>query len=142
MILNPYVVGIGGTTRSGSSSERLVKRVLFDLEKQGAKTLMFGGDELAELPHYAPENHERSIEQQAFVEAARKADAFVIGSPSYHGGVSGLVKNALDLLEELVATQRFCWGCNPGHILAIEGREVLPRWDFVLKSMLPEHSLP
>lgn len=101
MILNPYVVGIGGTTRSGSSSERLVKRVLFDLEKQGAKTLMFGGLELAELPHYAPENHERSIEQQAFVEAARKADAFVIGSPSYHGGVSGLVKNALDLLEDL-----------------------------------------
>jgi FMN reductase len=25
----------------------------------------------------------------------------VIGSPAYHGGVSGLVKNAIDLLEDL-----------------------------------------
>ncbi len=101
MTLIPYIVGIGGTTRSDSSSERLVKKVLFNLEKQGAKTKMFGGNDLAALPHYAPENDQRSLGQRAFVEAARGADAFVVGSPSYHGGVSGLVKNALDLLEDL-----------------------------------------
>jgi FMN reductase len=31
----------------------------------------------------------------------RGADALVFGSPGYHGTLSGLVKNALDYLEEL-----------------------------------------
>jgi FMN reductase len=31
----------------------------------------------------------------------RHADALIIATPGYHGGVSGLVKNALDTLEEL-----------------------------------------
>ena len=31
----------------------------------------------------------------------RAADAIVLGSPGYHGGISGLVKNAVDYLEEL-----------------------------------------
>jgi FMN reductase len=35
------------------------------------------------------------------VEAVRQADGIVIASPSYHGGISGVVKNAIDLLEEL-----------------------------------------
>ena len=31
----------------------------------------------------------------------RRADAVVIGSPAYHGSLSGVVKNALDHLEAL-----------------------------------------
>lgn len=102
----PLVVGIGGTTRANSSSEKMVRAVLAAAEREGAQTLMFGGAELAALPHYAPELPDRTPEQQAFVEAIRRADGIVIGTPGYHAGVSGLVKNALDLLEDLRTDER------------------------------------
>lgn len=97
----PLIVGIGGTTRPGSSGERMVRAVLSEVETLGAQTRMFGGAELAALPHFAPESPARTPAQREFVEAVRQADGLVIGSPGYHGGVSGLVKNALDLLEDL-----------------------------------------
>ena len=62
---------------------------------------MFDGQTLAALPHYAPERSERTPEQAAFVEAVRRADGLIVGTPGYHGGMSGLIKNALDLLEDL-----------------------------------------
>jgi FMN reductase len=48
----------------------------------------------------------RSPGQSAIVEAVREADAVIFASPGYHGGVSGLVKNAIDLLEDLRADSR------------------------------------
>ena len=36
----------------------------------------------------------------------RQADRLIVASPGYHGGVSGLVKNALDLLEDLRDDER------------------------------------
>lgn len=96
----PLIVGIGGTTRPGSSGERLVAAVLAQTARLGAETLLFGGAALAALPHFAPEKPERTAEQTAFVDAVRRADGLVIGTPGYHGGVSGLVKNAIDLLED------------------------------------------
>jgi FMN reductase len=102
----PLIVGVGGTTRPGSSSEKVVRAVLAKAKALGARTQMFGGAELAALPHYAPENPERATEQLAFIEAVRNADGLVIGTPGYHGGVSGLVKNTLDLLEDLRSDAR------------------------------------
>lgn len=95
------IVGIGGTNRPGSSSERLTEAVLAFAREQGAETRMFGGAALAALPHFAPESPERTEGERELVEAVRAADGLVIASPGYHGGVSGLVKNAIDLLEDL-----------------------------------------
>lgn len=97
----PRIVGIGGTTRDGSSTERLVQAVLDRCAAEGASTRLFGGEALMTLPHFSPENDLRSGAETALVEAVRDCDALVIGSPGYHGGVSGLVKNAIDLLEDL-----------------------------------------
>jgi FMN reductase len=74
----PLIVGIGGTTRAGSSSEKLVRCVLREIETQGGETKMFGGEALAELPHFTPENSQRSAEQQQFIESIRQADGLVI----------------------------------------------------------------
>lgn len=95
------IVGIGGTTRPGSTSELAVAAVLRAAESSGAETLHFGGTFLAGLPLYAPEDPARTPGQRELVEAVRRADGLVIGTPGYHGGISGLVKNALDLLEDL-----------------------------------------
>jgi FMN reductase len=35
------------------------------------------------------------------VAEVERADGIVIASPGYHGGISGMVKNALDYLEDL-----------------------------------------
>ncbi len=118
----PYIVGFGGTTRPRSSSEKLVAAVLAEAEKLGARTELFGGEALAELPHFAPENPERTPEQTAFLDAIRKADAIVIGTPAYHGGISGLVKNAIDLTADLQSDRRvFLDGRPVGLVVAAGG---------------------
>jgi len=102
----PLVVGIGGTTRAASSTERALRIALQAAEQAGANTFVFDGPFLSRLPHYAPENPERNEEQRQLVEMVRKADGLIVASPGYHGGVSGLVKNALDLLEDLRDDER------------------------------------
>jgi FMN reductase len=97
----PLVVGVGGTTRTVSSTDRALRIALQAAEEAGARTFLFGGAFLSHLPHFAPENRERNEQQRQFVEMVRKSDGVIVASPGYHGGVSGLVKNALDLLEDL-----------------------------------------
>jgi FMN reductase len=79
----------------------MARAVLAAVARCGAATQMFGGEYLQALPHFAPDRLDRTPEQVALVEAVRAADGIVICSPGYHGGVSGLVKNAIDLLEDL-----------------------------------------
>ncbi|SDI84826.1 NADPH-dependent FMN reductase [Paraburkholderia phenazinium] len=102
----PLVIGIGGTTRAASSTERALGFALRGAEAAGARTRLFGGTFLHSLPHYAPEDPQRTDAQLELIEAVRQADALIIATPGYHGGVSGLVKNALDTLEELRADER------------------------------------
>jgi FMN reductase len=116
-----FIVGIGGTTRAGSTSERIIRAVLKDAEDLGAQTMFFGGTDLVLLPHYAPEILNRSPQQLAFVEAVRKADGVVIGTPGYHGGISGLVKNAIDLLEDLRDDGRSYLGGRPVGLVVTAG---------------------
>ncbi|MDR6147801.1 FMN reductase [Sphingomonas sp. SORGH_AS870] len=117
-----HIVGIGGTFRPRSSSEMLVRSVLAECESMGAKTTMFDGPALAALPHFNPERPERTAEQAAFVAALREADGLVIGTPGYHGGVSGVVKNAIDLLEDLRGDERVYFDGMPvGLIVSAAG---------------------
>lgn len=102
----PLVVGIGGTTRPASSTDRALRLCLQAAEEAGARTMIFGGPFLSRLPHYVPEHPERNDEQRQLVDTVRKADGLIVASPGYHGGVSGLVKNALDLLEDLRDDER------------------------------------
>jgi FMN reductase len=43
---------------------------------------------------------------QVFLSAVRRADAVILASPGYHGTLSGMIKNALDYLEDLRADAR------------------------------------
>jgi FMN reductase len=96
----PLVVGIGGTIGGVSSTERALRIALDAVEKQGYRTQMFGGADMARLPLYDPKATTRTPDELAFVAAVREASAVIIASPGYHGSISGVVKNALDLLEE------------------------------------------
>lgn len=95
------MVGIGGTTMSTSSTQRILAAVLAEAERAGATTELIAGPELARLPLYAPEHPQRTPEQQALLASVRRADGLILATPAYHAGISGLVKNAIDLLEDL-----------------------------------------
>ncbi|MUL46093.1 NAD(P)H-dependent oxidoreductase [Mycobacterium sp. CBMA293] len=96
----PYIVGLGGTLRPNSSTESALRIALQEAQSAGAQTELFGGSDLARLPMYDPES-DNVDEAVRLVEALRRADGVIIASPGYHGSVSGLVKNALDYLEDL-----------------------------------------
>jgi FMN reductase len=111
----PFVVGLGGTLRSNSSTERALRHCLSAVERQGGRTVLFCGDDI-DLPMYNPHEAGRTDKAAALIAALRDADAVVVGSPGYHGGVSGLVKNALDYIEDLREDPRVYldntpWGC-------------------------------
>jgi FMN reductase len=98
------IVGIGGTTRAGSTSEIAVRTALRAADEQGATTLFFGAQRL-QLPFYDPRRADRTEDARALVSAVREADGLLISSPGYHGAVSGLLKNALDYVEDLAADE-------------------------------------
>ncbi len=99
--VRPLIVGIGGTVRSPSSSERVLTVALAAAEAAGARTVMLGGDLLSRLPIYNPNDAEHPPERSALVDAIREADGVIVSTPGYHGSLSGLIKNALDSLEPL-----------------------------------------
>jgi len=103
---SPLVVGIGGTIGSVSSTERALRIAMTAAADEGFRTHVFGGEDLARLPLYNPRAAERTEAEQVFVETVRQASAIIIASPGYHGSISGLVKNALDLLEETAKDDR------------------------------------
>jgi FMN reductase len=98
--LHPLVVGIGGTTRPGSSSEKALRYALALAAAQGADIELFDGASI-NLPMYAPESSERSAGAERMVAALRRANGVILSTPCYHGSVSGLVKNALDYTEDM-----------------------------------------
>jgi FMN reductase len=102
----PLIVGIGGTIGGVSSTERALGIALEAVAAEGFATRLFGGADMARLPLYDPRAIGRTADERAFVDAVRGASGLVIASPGYHGSISGVVKNALDLLEETARDER------------------------------------
>lgn len=94
----PLIVGIGGSTREGSVTNLLLDACLDRVAALGARVAALHGADLATLPIYTGAG---SGEADGLIDAVRHADCLLIATPGYHGGMSGLVKNALDHLEAL-----------------------------------------
>jgi FMN reductase len=101
----PRVVGLGGTPRDGSSSENALRVALAAAEAAGAETFLLCGRDL-NLPLYDPSQETRSAEARNLIERLRDSDGVIIASPGYHGSISGLVKNALDYVEDMREDRR------------------------------------
>jgi len=96
----PFIVGLGGTLSESSSSERALRHALAAAEARGARTALFAARAL-DLPMYPVGQARRTPAAAALVAALAQADGVIIATPGYHGGISGLVKNALDYIEDL-----------------------------------------
>ena len=95
----PLIIGVGGTPRAGSTTERALALALRHAEQGGAQTRLFGGEFLERLPHFNPGPAGPNAQQAELAEAVRDADGIILATPGYHGSLSGVVKNALDTLE-------------------------------------------
>jgi FMN reductase len=120
----PYIVGVGGTPRAGSTTERALSHALRSAEAAGARTKLFGGEFLERLPHFNPGPAGPSPEQAELTEAIRAADGIILATPGYHGSLSGVVKNALDTLELTRTDERpYFHGLPVGIIITADGAQ-------------------
>jgi FMN reductase len=125
MTSSPLIVGIGGTTRAGSTSEQALQTALAHAGALGCDTLIFPGLQLP-TEIYDPTQLQRSEQAAALVAALRLADGVIIATPAYHGGLSGLVKNALDFTEDLRGDARmYLEGRAVGCIVCAEGAQAM-----------------
>lgn len=91
--------------RAGSNTERALRAALGFAEARGATSAILTGPAI-NLPPYDPDRPERGEHAAGLVAELRRADAVIVGSPGYHGGISGLVKNALDYAEDMRGDSR------------------------------------
>lgn len=120
-IMGPLIVGIGGTTRSGSSSESALRLALAAAKGQGARIEIVCGTDLI-LPPFDPSNSARAAGAVRLVQLLRECDGVILSSPGYHGSLSGLIKNALDYTEDMRLDERpYLEGRAVGAIACAQG---------------------
>lgn len=92
------IVGIGGSLRPDSYSQQALKVAIERIEALGAEgeildlrslNLPFcdGGDDYSDYP-----------DVELMTQTVRDADGIILATPEYHGSISGVLKNALDLM--------------------------------------------
>ena len=102
----PLLAGLGGSLREKSYSLAALRETLRLAEADGAITDLLDVRAL-NLPMFVPDLPVEGYPsaQQAniirFIEACRRADVMIWASPTYHGAITGVVKNALDFMEFL-----------------------------------------
>jgi len=132
----PVILGIGGTLRVSSTSERAIELCLAEAAKYGAETILIRGSELV-LPPFDPSSIDRSANAKRLVELIRRSDGLIIGSPGYHGSISGLIKNALDYVEDLRDEKRaYLEGRAVGCIACAEGAQSIGSTLAALRSVV------
>ena len=117
------ILVIGGSTRPDSSGELAARIAGRGAESAGADVHYILGRELI-LPIYDTETTERADQATALIEAMRACDGIIVVSPGYHGGISGMIKNALDYAEDLNKDPRvYLDGCSFGSIAVAYGAQ-------------------
>ncbi|GEC88803.1 NADPH-dependent FMN reductase [Brevibacillus brevis] len=94
------IVGIAGSMNANSTTKQAIHIVLEAAKAAGADVEMI---HLADwkLPLYDDRDDTSTYPEivHRFVKAISEADGLVIGSPEYHGTMTGALKNAIDFLE-------------------------------------------
>jgi NAD(P)H-dependent FMN reductase len=91
------LVGLAGSLRPGSATRMAVQLALRGAEEDGAEVALLdlASYDLPFMGGALDEAKSRAVGQ--FRSELRAADGMILGSPEIHGGISGVLKNALDL---------------------------------------------
>jgi NAD(P)H-dependent FMN reductase len=93
------VVGLAGSLRAGSATQKAVRWALLGAEQDGAQTRLL---DLAayDLPFLGRDREPKArAAVERFLGDLHAADGIILGSPEIHGSVSGVLKNAIDLAD-------------------------------------------
>jgi FMN reductase len=121
-LARPLIVAIGGTTRPGSSSEKVLHVAASMAASRGADVKVIAGSLLSQIPIFEPGAVGENPAVRELISAVRDADGIIIATPGYHGSLSGMIKNALDALEELRGDRRpYFDGRAVGTIVVADG---------------------
>lgn len=95
------IVAIVGSLRTSSSSRHALRKAAEGARSAGATVEWLELREL-DLPlcDGRPDHDSYGANVQRMRALVQSADALLIGSPEYHGSMTGVLKNALDLLGE------------------------------------------
>src|SRR5437016_3041683 len=91
------VVGISGSLRPGSYSKMALQVALEGAAAEGAETDLIDLREL-ELPFADGREEAYPAGVQKLSRRVKEAQGIILSTPEYHGGFSGVLKNALDLM--------------------------------------------
>lgn len=89
---------IAGSNRQDATSTRVLRYVETRLRASGVSVRLIDLG-VVRLPHFSPDAGTAHPEVERLIDAVRQADGLVLGTPEYHGSVSGSLKNALDHLN-------------------------------------------
>ncbi|MEG3840549.1 NADPH-dependent FMN reductase [Microcoleus sp. herbarium14] len=93
------IVGIGGSLRAGSYSQMALNVAAQRACALGAEVEILDLRSI-DLPFCDGENHYHDYpDVEKLRNAVRQADGLILATPEYHGSVSGVLKNALDLMS-------------------------------------------
>lgn len=107
----PLLIALGGTLREKSRSRAAMQAALAYAQTHGAQTALLDLRAL-NLPMYNPDfaiedyPPEHHANLRHFVTTLRQADVLLWATPTYHGTLSGVFKNALDHIELLSEDER------------------------------------
>ncbi|MFE0643311.1 NAD(P)H-dependent oxidoreductase [Streptomyces sp. NPDC058877] len=96
----PHIVLISGSLRQGSTCDRVADWCAERCAEQGASARVFTGAEI-DFPAYRPGLGTSHAAVAGFLGELRAADGVVLVSPTYHATLSGLLKNALDYVNDI-----------------------------------------
>jgi FMN reductase len=117
-----HIVAIGGSHRDGSNTLRILNSLTAIAEDDGATTDLIDVHKVV-LPVYEPEKP-REQQPRALLDllpVMQRADGFVLATPTYHGTLSGAVKNLLDALDHFIDDDRGTFAGRPVGVAAYGG---------------------
>jgi FMN reductase len=122
------VLGIAGSKRWPSHTHTLMEIALGAARDSGARVELYDL-RAQDLPIFNPRSTEEHPQVGELRERVADAHALIVGTPEYHGSMSGGVKNVLDYLYPEVNGKLFSFviasGNEPAHSVTAHLREVV-----------------
>src|SRR5436190_18456172 len=92
------IVGIPGSLRPGSYTRRAVEIALEGAAETGAETRLIDLRDYHLIFRDGKDESAYPADVFKLRAEVKQADGVILGTPEYHGSVSGVLKNALDLM--------------------------------------------
>ena len=126
------IVGIAGSLRPGSYSQKALEIVSQRLKALGAEIEILDLKTL-QLPFCNGEdNYPDYPDVEKLRETVKAADALILATPEYHGSISGVLKNALDLMSFEHLSEKVVGGISvlggQSNSNALNDLRVIMRW--------------